>query len=173
VIRVGTSGYAYPEWRGHFYPERWPARAMLRFYAERLPTVEINATFYRMPTEAMLAAWAAATPAPFAFTLKAPRRITHNRRLLDVDEPLRRFVDVAITLGPKLALLFFQLPPNFEKDTGRLADFLARLPGRLRSAFEFRHESWFSEDVLALLRTRDAALCIADSPRRPSPSRAA
>jgi uncharacterized protein YecE (DUF72 family) len=172
VIRVGTSGYNYPEWRGHFYPERFPAGAMLRFYAERFSTVEINVTFYRMPTETMLAGWAGATPAEFAFTLKAPRRITHDRRLLDVDDPLRRFVDVAITLGPKLALLFFQLPPNFKKDTGRLADLLARLPGGLRLAFEFRHESWFSEDVLALLRARDAALCVADTERGTTPDEA-
>jgi uncharacterized protein YecE (DUF72 family) len=136
---------------------------MLGYYAERFSTVEINATFYRMPTEHTLAAWAGASPPGFVFTLKAPQRITHYRRLVDVDEPLRRFTDVATTLGDKLGPLFFQLPPNFKKDTGRLADLLARLPPGRRIAFEFRHASWFADDVYELLRTRDAALCIADT----------
>jgi uncharacterized protein YecE (DUF72 family) len=136
---------------------------MLPFYAERFGTVEINATFYRMPTEKTVRAWADATPAPFVFTLKAPQRITHMKRLIDVDEPLRRFTDVAATLGPKLGPLFFQLPPSFKKETGRLALLLALLPPGQRAAFEFRHVSWFADDVYALLRTRDAALCIADT----------
>lgn len=136
---------------------------MLRYYAEHFSTVEINATFYRMPTEKTLAAWADATPSEFVFTLKAPQHITHHRRLVDVDEPLRRFTDVAATLGTKLGPLFFQLPPNFRKDARRLAALLAMLPPGGRIAFEFRHESWFADDVYDLLRTRDAALCIADT----------
>jgi uncharacterized protein YecE (DUF72 family) len=163
VIHVGTSGYNYPEWRGSFYPDALPAKQMLRHYAERFSTVEINATFYRMPTDATLRAWADATPASFVFTLKAPQRITHHRRLADVDEPLRRFVDVSAVLGAKLGPLFFQLPPTFGKETGRLADLLAMLPPGRRAAFEFRHASWFADDVYALLGTRDAALCIADT----------
>src|SRR5687767_9074699 len=115
-VRVGTSGYNYPEWRGPFYPARIPAAAMLPYYAERFSTVEINATFYRLPTPATVAAWAAATPAGFVFTLKAPQRITHMRRLRDVDEPLSLFCDAARTLGAKLGPLFFQLPPSFRKD---------------------------------------------------------
>ena len=163
MIRVGTSGYNYPEWRGHFYPADLPQKAMLAYYAERFRTVEINASFYRMPTEPAVASWAAATPPPFVFTLKAPQRITHMKRLVDVDDPVRRFTDVAVTLGPKLGPLFFQLPPNFKKETSRLAALLALLPPGLRSAFEFRHPSWFAEDVYDVLRARDAALCIADT----------
>src|SRR5438132_11268799 len=120
MMRVGTSGYNYPEWRGHFYPEKFPASKMLGFYAERFSTVEINYTFYRMPTEKLVTGWAAGTPPNFVFTLKAPKRITHDRRLRDVDEPLRWFCDAAAALGGKLGPLLFQLPPNFKKDTGRL-----------------------------------------------------
>ena len=116
-----------------------------------------------MPTDTLVAGWAAATPADFVFTLKAPRRITHDRRLRDVDEPLRAFCDAASTLKAKLGPLLFQLPPNFKKDANRLADLLAMLPPRTRAAFEFRHASWFDDVVYTLLRARDAALCIADT----------
>jgi uncharacterized protein YecE (DUF72 family) len=162
-IRIGTSGYNYPEWRGSFYPPKLPAAAMLPYYAERFVTVEINATFYRMPVPSTVAGWAAATPEAFVFTLKAPQRITHMRRLRDIDEPLRMFCDAARTLGPKLGPLFFQLPPNFKKDTSRLHDLLVQVPPDLRCAFEFRHASWFADDVYAALRARDAALCVADT----------
>src|SRR5262249_35853538 len=126
-IRVGTSGYNYPEWKGSFYPSDLPASKMLGFYAERFDTVEINASFYRMPTPKSLAGGAAATPDPFVFALKAPQRITHFARLRDVDEPVRYFVDAAQTLGPKLGPILFQLPPNFARDVGRLSDLLALL----------------------------------------------
>jgi uncharacterized protein YecE (DUF72 family) len=163
VIHVGTSGYSYPEWRGRFYPADLEPAAMLAWYAERFGTVEINATFYRMPTEGVVAGWAAATPASFVFTLKAPQRITHMKRLLDVDDPLRRFAEVAATLGDRLGPLLFQLPPNFRKDTGRLSQLLVQLPPARRAAFEFRHASWFADDVYEVLRAHDAALCIADT----------
>jgi uncharacterized protein YecE (DUF72 family) len=163
MVRVGTSGYNYAAWRGTFYPERIPAQAMLAYYAGRFPTVEINATFYRMPTGKVVAGWAAATPEAFTFALKVPRRITHMRRLRDADEPLRLFVDVARILGPRLGPLLFQLPPNFRKDADRLGDLLFRVPADLRIAFEFRHDSWFAADVYALLAWRDAALCLADT----------
>ena len=163
AVRVGTSGYNYPEWRGSFYPAGLPGAAMLPFYAERLRTVEINATFYRMPTEKTVAGWAETTPPGFVFTLKAPQRITHMRRLRDVDEPVRFFCDVARHLGDKLGPLFFQLPPNFKKDTDRLRDVLVQVPRGLRCAFEFRHASWFADDVYDALRARDAALCVADT----------
>jgi uncharacterized protein YecE (DUF72 family) len=163
VVHVGTSGYNYPEWRGTFYPEKLRAAAMLPFYAERFSTVEINATFYRMPKATTLAGWAGATPPTFVFTLKAPQRITHMRRLRDVDELVRLFCDTARTLGPKLGPLLFQLPPNFAKDRDRLADLLVQIPPGLRCAVEFRHPSWFADDVYELLRVRDAALCIADT----------
>jgi uncharacterized protein YecE (DUF72 family) len=162
-VSVGTSGYAYPDWRGRFYPQTLRASAMLAFYAERFATVEINASFYRMPNPSVLAGWAAATPGNFVFALKAPRRITHDRRLRDVAEPLGLFRDAASALGHKLGPLLFQLPPNFRKDAVRLADFLLLLPPGLRCAFEFRHASWFADDVYELLRGRDAALCIADT----------
>jgi uncharacterized protein YecE (DUF72 family) len=136
---------------------------MLPYYAERFSTVEINATFYRMPNAATLAGWDRVTPPRFVFTLKAPQRITHMRRLRDVDEPLRLFCDVAGTLGPKLGPLLFQLPPNFPKDRDRLADFLVQVPPRLSCAVEFRHSSWFDDDIYELLRARNAALCIADT----------
>ena len=163
TVRVGTSGYDYPEWRGLFYPRGLPASRRLRFYGERFDTVEINATFRRMPTEKAVAGWAAATPAGFVFTLKAPARITHSRRLRDVDEPLRVFCDTARGLGDKLGPLFFQLPPNFKKEIGRLRDLLVQIPPDLRCAFEFRHASWFADDVYEALRARDAALCVADT----------
>lgn len=163
VIRVGTSGFNYPEWKGAFYPADLPAAKMLAYYAERFSTVEINATFYRMPTPKTLAAWAGETPAHFTFVLKAPQRITHFARLRDVDEPVRAFADAALTLGPKLGPLLFQLPPNFARDVGRLADLLALLPPGLACAFEFRHASWFAEEVYERLRARNMALCIADT----------
>jgi len=168
-IRVGTSGYNYTEWKGSFYPTDLSAAKMLPYYSARFPTVEINATFYRMPTAKTLAGWDAATPASFVLALKAPQRITHFARLRGIDEPLRFFCDVARTLGAKLGPLLFQLPPNFKKDTDRLAETLFLLPPDLKSAFEFRHESWLADDVYDLLRRRNAALCIADSEAMSTP----
>jgi uncharacterized protein YecE (DUF72 family) len=169
-VRVGTSGYNYPEWRGTFYPADLPARKMFDFYAARFPTVEINATFYRMPTPKTVSAWAEAAPPGFVFVLKAPQRMTHFSRLRDVDDPLRFFCDTARLLGDRLGPLLFQLPPNFKKDTGRLADVLVQIPPDLRSAWEFRHESWFADDVYERLRARNAALCIADTEAGTTPA---
>ena len=160
-FHVGTSGYNYPEWKGTFYPKDLPASKMLPYYVERFTTVEINNTFYRMPNAKTVTGWGAAAPAGFTFVLKAPQKITHFSRLRDVDQPLGFFCETAQTLGDKLGPLFFQLPPNFKKATDRLADVLAKLPPALRVAFEFRHESWFDDEVYALLRARNAALCIA------------
>ncbi len=157
TVRVGTSGYNYPEWKGTFYPADLPASKMLAYYVERFRTVEINATFYRMPTAKTLAAWRDAAPDGFTFVLKAPQRITHMARLRDVDEPLRYFCETARTLGPRLGPLLFQLPPNFKKAADRLGDLCAKLPPDLRAAFEFRHGSWFDEEVYALLRRRRLA----------------
>ena len=168
-VRVGTSGYNYAEWKGTFYPADLSAAKMLPYYAARFPTVEINATFYRMPTTKTLAGWAAATPEPFVLALKAPQRITHFARLRSVDDPVRFFCDTARTLGPKLGPLLFQLPPNFKKDLERLGQTLALLPPDLRCAFEFRHDSWLADDVYDLLRGRNAALCIADSTTASTP----
>jgi uncharacterized protein YecE (DUF72 family) len=168
-VRVGTSGYNYAEWKGTFYPADLSAAKMLPYYSARFETVEINATFYRMPTAKTLAGWNAATPAGFVLALKAPQRITHFARLRGVDDPLRFFCDVALTLGAKLGPLLFQLPPNFKKDTDRLAETLYLLPPDLRCAFEFRHDSWLGDDVYDLLRGRNAALCIADSASASTP----
>jgi uncharacterized protein YecE (DUF72 family) len=166
---VGTSGYNYPEWKGRFYPPKLPAAKMLPFYAERFPTVEINYTFYRMPTEKIVEGWRAATPEQFALTLKAPRRITHDSRLRNCADPVRQFLEVAATLGPKLGVLLFQLPPNMKRDLALFDAFLDTFPPRVRAAFEFRHDSWFDSEVFARLRARNLALCIADSEKLTTP----
>jgi len=169
-VQVGTSGYNYPEWKGSFYPAGLAAAKMLPYYAEHFSTVELNVTFYRMPNARMIAAWAAATPDTFTFVLKAPKRITHDARLKDIDEPLRYFCDMARLLGPKLGPLLFQLPPNFKKNLDRLSGLLVQLPPGLSVAFEFRHASWFAEDVYDCLRTKNAALCIADTEEGATPA---
>jgi uncharacterized protein YecE (DUF72 family) len=168
-VLVGTSGYNYPEWRGSFYPEKFATSKMLGFYAERFPTVEINYTFYRMPTEALLAGWSAATPDPFTFTLKAPRRITHDAKLQRCEDLVQAFCRTARTLGPKLGVLLFQLPPAFKKDAHALRAFLALLPEGMRAAFEFRHASWLDAEVFDALRARNMALCVADSEKMSTP----
>lgn len=169
MIYIGTSGYNYPEWKGSFYPSDLPAARMLPYYAERFTTVEINYTFYRMPTEKIVAGWAAQTPERFRFTLKAPRRITHDARLRDTESMLGRFCDVAGTLGDRLGVLLFQLPPAFRKDLACLEAFLASLPRGARAALEFRHASWHDDDVYAALASRHVALCIADSEKMSTP----
>jgi uncharacterized protein YecE (DUF72 family) len=159
---VGTSGYSYPEWKGNFYPAKFPARQMLGFYARQFRTVEINNTFYRAPTEQLLSGWADQVPGDFRFVLKAPQEITHAKRLAGVAEMVSSLVEVSGTLKERLGPLLFQLPPHFKKDVPRLADFLAYLPA-CRVAFEFRHQSWFDEDVFELLRDHQAAMCLADA----------
>jgi uncharacterized protein YecE (DUF72 family) len=171
MIWVGTSGYNYPEWRGSFYPTGWPAKKMLPYYAARFPTVEINYTFYRMPNEKLVAGWAAETPSPYKLTLKAPRRITHDSRLRNCGDTCRGFCQVAGTLGAKLGALLFQLPPGFKKDLAVFDAFLTELPPRVCAAFEFRHPSWFDEDVFGRLEKRNLALCVADSEKLSTPVR--
>jgi uncharacterized protein YecE (DUF72 family) len=171
AIWVGTSGYNYPEWKGSFYPEKLPTAKMLPYYAERLATVEINYTFYRMPNEKILAGWDRETPDRFKLTLKAPKRITHNARLRDCAEPLGRFLEVARTLGAKLGVILFQLPPYFKKDLEVLDAFLAELPAGLQATFEFRHASWLDEEVYDRLQARNLALCIADNEKTTTPVR--
>ena len=168
-VWVGTSGYNYPEWKGSFYPEKLPAAKMLPYYAQAFTTVEINYTFYRMPNEKLLTGWAAATPDTFTFTLKAPRRITHDSKLQHVEDALQAFCRTARTLGPRLATLLFQLPPNFKKDGAVLRSFVDLLPEGTRAAFEFRHPSWFDTETFDTLRSRNVALCIADSEKLSSP----
>jgi uncharacterized protein YecE (DUF72 family) len=169
AIWVGTSGYNYPEWKGSFYPADLPAAKMLPYYAERFPTVEINYTFYRAPTEKILESWNRATPERFKLTLKAPRRITHDARLKDCGDRVRQFLETAATLGAKLGALLFQLPPNLKKDLALLDAFLESFPPRVCAAFELRHASWLDEEVYARLRARNLALCVADSEKLSTP----
>ncbi len=166
---IGTSGYNYLEWRGSFYPAGLPAARMLPFYAARFPTVEINYTFYRMPTAAMLEGWARATPEPFKLTLKAPRRITHDAKLQDCRPLVDTFLATAATLHDKLGVLLFQLPPTFKAALPVLDEFLGWLPAHTRAAFEFRHASWLVPDVFDRLRAHNAALCVAESEKMSTP----
>ncbi len=163
IFRVGTSGFSYPEWKGSFYPEKIKAADMLAFYAQRFDTVEINASFYRMPTVATVEAWASQVPPEFRFVMKASRRITHDRRLNEVSDTLTFFLNVALALGERRGPLLFQLPPNFKQDLPRLEAFLALLPATVQAAMEFRHASWFEDPVFDALRARGVALCIADT----------
>lgn len=162
-IRVGTSGWSYKEWKGPFYPATIAANEMLRFYAERFSAVEVDNTFYRLPKREVLAAWAAEVPERFVFALKVSRRITHIARLKDAADPLDYLLRTAATLGPRLGPFLVQLPPNLKKDVPRLRDFLALLAPPARAAFEFRHRSWFDDEVYAALRERNAAWCVADT----------
>ncbi len=171
LVHVGTSGYNYPEWRGTFYPDDLSASKMFGFYSERFRTVEINYTFYRMPTVKTTTGWRGQAPEGFTYALKAPRRITHDRRLNDAAELVQFFAESARVLGPHLGPLLFQLAPTFRCDLPRLEQFLAVVPPDLRIAFEFRHESWLDEPVFERLARHNAALCIADSGDRTTPVR--
>ncbi len=169
MIWVGTSGFQYKEWKGTFYPETLSLAKMLPYYAERFPTTEINYSFRRIPSEKTLANWSANTPLKFRFGLKAPQEITHFRQLRDCTEVLNRFCDVLKTLGEKLGPVLFQLPPSLKNDNALLKDFLATIPAGLHSAFEFRHESWFNDETFAALKSKNAALCIADTEELTAP----
>ena len=160
---IGTSGFSYPAWRGSFYPEKLAPARMLAFYAERLGTVEINNTFYRMPKVETLQGWADTVPAGFRFAPKAPQQITHRQKLVGSAEAVAFFFAATATLGARLGPTLFQLPPFLRKDLPRLTDFLALIPAGARAAFEFRHASWFSDDVYDALRARGAALCLAEA----------
>lgn len=161
-VHVGTSGYNYPEWRGHFYPEDQPAKGMFAFYARHFHSVEINYTFYRMPTLKTTEAWREQAADGFMYALKAPKRITHEKRLLDCGDTLGFFCESARALGPHLGPLLFQLPPNYRCNVERLHAFLSLVPTDLKPAFEFRHDSWLTDEVYAVLREHGSALCIAD-----------
>lgn len=162
-VIVGTSGYSYKEWKGTFYPADLPAAKMLPFYAGHFGSVEINNTFYRMPEEKTLTKWASEVPDDFTFVLKAPQRITHQKRLAGAEGEVRQFLDVSKVLGPKLGPLLFQLPPYQRKDTPKLREFLSLIPSETRVALEVRHDSWLADDVYDALREHDAALCLSDT----------
>jgi uncharacterized protein YecE (DUF72 family) len=166
---AGTSGWAYPTWKPGFYPPNVPAKKFLEYYATQLNSVEVNYTFRSLPTEKMLSGWLAATPAHFRFSFKAPQRITHFKRLANTESDLSQFID---SLGPaqsasRLGLLLFQLPPNFKADPAVLSAFLTHPalngPQAPRIAFEFRNSSFFSEEIYAILRAHNAALCISET----------
>jgi uncharacterized protein YecE (DUF72 family) len=162
-LLAGSSGFAYKPWKGPFYPDGLPDAGMLAYYAARLPTVEINNTFYRLPKPEVLEGWAGQTPPGFRFVLKASRRITHIQRLKEAGELLDYLFRTAATLGDRLGPLLFQLPPHMKKDLERLRVFLELVPRERRVTLEFRHASWFEDDVFELLHAHDAALCYAET----------
>jgi uncharacterized protein YecE (DUF72 family) len=169
AIWMGTSGFSYKEWKGKFYPEDVPDREMLKYYATRLNSVEIDSTFYRMPTAKMLEAWTAATPENFRFTIKASQQITHRQRLKVPSDALDYLVGAVPALGVRLGLVLYQLPPFFRYDLPRLEAFLSTLPRGIRSAFEFRHDSWFTAETYSLLQRFNTALCIHDADDHTTP----
>lgn len=166
-LHVGTSGYSYKEWKGNFYPEDLPAKEMLSYYSRRLPAVEINNTFYRLPQASMIENWKGQVPAEFRFSIKATQRITHIKRLKNCADETKYLLETASLLEERLGVVLFQLPPNSKKDSERLKDFLSLLPSDKRAAFEFRHESWFDDETLDLLREKDCALVVSDTDEKP------
>jgi uncharacterized protein YecE (DUF72 family) len=165
---VGTSGYSYKEWKGSFYPEKTPPKDMLSYYAQRFPAVEINSTFSQLPSAIALKTWAEQSPESFRFALKAPRTITHIKRLKDAKESTVQFLRAAAALKARRGPLLFQLPPNFKRDLPRLKTFLRTIGKKTPAAFEFRHASWFDDEVFACLRAKSCALCVADMDDSPS-----
>ena len=165
TLYVGTSGWAYSAWKPGFYPPKLPSKDFLRFYATQLNAVEANYTFRRFLTPEIVKTWLEQTPRTFRFAVKAHQSITHFRRLKNVEEPLHLFLDSIQPLAKarRLGPVLVQLPPNFKADAARLSEFLKLLPRRFRFAFEFRHESWFSEEIFALLRRKKVALCVAET----------
>jgi uncharacterized protein YecE (DUF72 family) len=159
---IGTSGFQYAEWKGNFYPEDLPTAKMLPFYAERFSTTEINYTFHRIPAPKTIENWKTLTPEKFRFALKAPQKITHWSKLKDCAGTLEYFCKVVTGLGDRLGPVLFQLPPTFKKDADVLRSFLREFPS-MRAAFEFRHDSWFDDEIFELLKSRNIALCIADT----------
>jgi uncharacterized protein YecE (DUF72 family) len=162
-ILAGASGYSFKEWKGSFYPEKMKPDEMLKFYSERLPTVEINNTFYQMPKPAVCESWASTTPDSFQFAIKASRRITHFARLkAEAADSVAYLYKQLESLGAKRGPVLFQLPPNLKKDLPRLAEFLKMLPQDHRAAFEFRNETWFDDSVYDALRSAGASLCFSE-----------
>ena len=170
-LRIGTSGYSYKQWKGNFYPEKLPDKEMLSFYAKQFPTVEINHSFYRMPSETLLLNWAKSVPEAFRFALKANQQITHIQRLRNCESTLKRFLEVASVLsdGDHLGPVLVQLPPNFKFDQPLLEDFLALRPPAFQFAFEVRHASWYTEETYATLRKNNVALCLAETEKQTPP----
>ncbi len=166
ILYLGTSGFAYREWRGSFYPEKVRQKDMLRFYSERFNSVEINYTFRRLPEESTVTSWRGAVPDDFRFTLKAHRLITHWMRLAGADLAVSTFLDRAKLIGPKLGVILFQCPPTLAFDRGLIGSLMAYLPPTFRYAFEFRHPSW--TEAREILASQGAAWCVADTDREPA-----
>jgi uncharacterized protein YecE (DUF72 family) len=161
-LHVGTSGYSYKEWKGHFYPEDLSEKDFLKFYGTKLTAVEINNTFYRLPKESVVKSWADQVPETFAFSIKASQRITHIKRLKEVGDETEYLMRVVRTLKQRLGVVLFQLPPNMKKDIERLREFLKLFAGDVRVAIEFRHASWFDDETFTLLKENNCSLCVAD-----------
>ena len=169
-LYAGTSGYAFKEWKGSFYPDELKDDGMLGYYASRFSTVEINNTFYRLPKEHVLQEWASQVPESFTFAIKASQRITHHARLKpECASAVEFLLKNTTSLGDRLGPILFQMPPNLKKDVDRLRTFLELLPPARRYTMEFRHESWFDDEVFDALRARDIPLCITDQPEFASP----
>jgi uncharacterized protein YecE (DUF72 family) len=168
TLYVGTSGYSYKEWKGSFYPEKLAAKDMLPYYATRLPAVELNNTFYRMPQPQMVESWKTQVPDNFRFSVKASQRITHFKRLKDAGDETKYMLETVSALEERLGVVLFQLPPNMKKDLERLEPFVSELPPTTPAAFEFRHPTWFDDDVLELLRRHNRALVVSDTDDLPA-----
>ena len=166
-LHVGTSGYSYKEWKGNFYPEDLPAREMLAYYSRRLPAVEINNTFYRLPQPTMIENWRDQVPETFRFSIKATQRITHIKRLKNCADETKYLLETAALLKERLGVVLFQLPPNSKKDSDRLKEFLTLLPMDQHAAFEFRHESWFDDEIFNHLRAHNSAWVTSDTDEKP------
>lgn len=159
---VGTSGYSYKEWKGSFYPQDLPARMMLHYYSRNLPAVEVNNTFYRMPSAKMVESWAEQVPEGFRFVLKASRKITHIRPLKDKGEEVDYLFSAATAMGDKLGAILFQFPPYLHKDIELLKSFTDLLPPEVKTVFEFRHSSWCDSELHEALQAKGCALCCSD-----------
>ena len=166
-LYAGASGYSYKEWKGRFYPEDLAAKDMLRYYAAKLPAVELNNTYYRLPQRDMIENWKAQVPENFRFSVKASQRITKVKRLKDAMPETKYMLDVVSALDDRLGAIFYRMPEDMENDLKRLASFLKQLPPQPRAVFDFRHPSWFDDDVRDLLRSENRALCISDTDELP------
>jgi uncharacterized protein YecE (DUF72 family) len=166
-LYVGTSGYSYKEWKGSFYPETIPAAEMLSYYAARLPAVELNNTFYRMPRASMIESWKTQVPTSFRFSVKATQSITHYRRLKDAGAQTKQMLETVAAFGDRLGVIYFRLPEDMKKDLERLKTFLKDLPADTPIAFDFRHPTWFDDEVFELLRRYNRVACVSDTDEQP------
>ena len=168
MLYVGTSGYSYKEWKGSFYPATISAKEMLPYYAALLGAVELNSTFYRLPQRSMVESWKAQVPEDFRFSVKASQRITHLKRLKDAGAETQFMLGTVAALGDRLGAVIFRFPEDMEKDIKRLELFLKDLPAKTPAVFDFRHETWFDDEVRALLRSQNRVLCVSDTDELPN-----